>query len=124
MVLLAEAGEATQFDSIVAELQRLLPAKLIELGLSIDAKSWADVNHREPGIARLAAYVCSIALVLQNAAGHDVKFHDFLQDQALDSDEWRYRFIFQHDDIPSGEQAADLAMRLVSELCPELHWQP
>ncbi|MEJ8569175.1 Mur ligase family protein [Elongatibacter sediminis] len=124
MVLTAEAGEADQFDDIASGLQRALPARLAESGLVIDAGTWAEVGERETGIARLAGYVCSIALALQNAAGHDLKFHDFVQDQAPGSDEWRYRFIFQHDDIASGEQAGDLAMRMVSELCPQLHWQP
>ncbi len=124
MVLRTEADEAARLESIAADLQRQLPAKLVELGLYMDARSWVDVNNRESPIARLAGYVCLLALALQNAAGHALKFHDFLQDQPPDSDEWRYRFIFQHDDIPSGDQAGDLAMRLVSELCPQLHWRP
>lgn len=124
MVLVAEAGEAARFDSIASELQQRLPAKLAELGLPADARSWADVTNRGSAIARLAGYVCRIALALQNAAGHALKFHDFMQDQPPGNDQWRYRFIFEHDDIPSGEQAADLAMHLVSEICPQLHWQP
>jgi UDP-N-acetylmuramyl tripeptide synthase len=123
LVLLAEAGETARFDSISTELQRLLPAKLAELGLSIDAGDWSAISDPDTGIARLAGYVCNIALALQNAAGHELRFHDFLQDQDPHSGEWRYRFLFQHDDIPCGEQAGDLAMRIVSEICPQLHWQ-
>jgi UDP-N-acetylmuramyl pentapeptide synthase len=123
MVLLADADEASQFETIAHELQQRLPAKLAELGLAILTAGSSGAGHNNSGIAGIAAAACSVALALQNAAGHDLGFHDFLQDQDPASGEWRYRFIFQHDDIPSGEQAGDLAMRILSEACPGLRWQ-
>jgi hypothetical protein len=114
MVLLAEADEIEQFDCIAKELQQGLPARLDALGLSGAAIDWSSVDHHSSPVARIAGYVCQLALALQNAAGHALSFHRFLQDLAPDGSTWRYRFIFQHDDIPGGEQAGDLAMRIVS----------
>ncbi len=123
MVLQAEASEASQFDEISRLLQLQLPAKLSTLGINLDAQVWAEIEQGRTAIARLAAYVCHLALALQNAAGHALQFEDFLQDQDPATQQARYRLIFQHDDIPSGEQAGDLAMRILAEVCPQLHWQ-
>jgi len=123
MVLQAEGSEADQFDEMSRLLQQQLPARLTALGLHFDTHIWAQTEQRQTAIARLAGYVCHMALALQNAAGHALYFEDFLQDQEPATGQPRYRLVFQHDDIPSGEQAGDLAMRIVAEICPQLHWQ-
>lgn len=123
MVLLAEGDEANQFESMVARLQQLLPARLAALGLSLDDTAWELIADGDSAITRLAATVCSLALALQNAAAHDLYFHDFLQDSDPHSGQSRYRFIFEHDDIPTGEQAGDLAWCIAAEICPELQWK-
>src|SRR5690606_24803840 len=105
MVLRAGADEEQQFDAIAAALQQDLPARLEALGLVVPANEWAELGRRTDSVARISGYVCRTALALQQLAGHDLHFHDFLQDQAPADGSWRYRFIFQHDDIPSGEQA-------------------
>jgi UDP-N-acetylmuramyl tripeptide synthase len=123
MVLRAEAGEEQQFDNIAATLQQDLPARLQALGLAVPANEWAELDQRTGSAARIGGYVCRTALALQQLAGHDLQFHDFLQDQAPADGSWRYRFIFQHDDIPSGEQAGDLALCIASSVCTKLRWQ-
>lgn len=123
MVLLAEADEESHFEQMAAELQRSLPQKLAELKLAVDHRLWAQVRQRATAIAQLAGHVCNIALALQNAAGHKLEFEGFLQDQDPQTNRTRYRLMFQHDDVPGGEQAGDLAMCIASELCPRLHWQ-
>lgn len=124
MVLQAEGVEASQVDEITGQLQQHLPAGLKALGLRIDTPIWVALEQRPSAIERLAAYACHLALALQNAAGHKLHFEDFLQDQDPATGQPRYRFIFEHDDIPCGEQAGDLAMRIIAEICPLLNWQP
>jgi UDP-N-acetylmuramyl tripeptide synthase len=123
MVLLAEGQEAGDFGAIVQQLSERLPARLASLGVMLDDRAWQSIAECDRTIGGLAVIVCNLALALQNTAGHDLHFHDFLQDGDPRSGEMRYRFIFEHDDIPTGEQAGDLAWRIIADLCPQLHWQ-
>ncbi len=123
MVLLADGAEASQFGVMAAQLQQQLPARLASLGLSLDDTAWESIAACDSAISGLATTVCSLALALQKAAGHDLYFQDFLQDDDPHDGQPRYRFIFEHDDIPTGEQAGDLAMCIAAEICTQLHWQ-
>lgn len=123
MVLQAEAGEKELLESVAHQLELNLPGKLSELDVPFDATSGPATANSVSPEARVASYICHTALLLQNAAGHRLEFEDFLADTDPISGETRYRLVFQHDDIPTGEQAGDLAMLIVTEICPELRWE-
>jgi UDP-N-acetylmuramyl tripeptide synthase len=123
MVLQAEPGEKDLLASVAHQLASKLPEMFNGLGLPPDPGKWAGIASRENPEARFAGYVCHTALLLQNAAGHRLEFEDFLADTEPASGETRYRLVFQHDDIPTGEQAGDLALLMVTRVCPEIRWK-
>ncbi len=123
MVLETEGNESDRMIAIVDQLKdRLLP-KLVSLGLEPDLRRWRTIPDRTDAMARLAGFFCLTALALQCKSGHKVQYEDFLEDKDPGKIQSRLRFIFEHDDAFTGRQAGDLAMRLLSDTCPELHWQ-
>jgi UDP-N-acetylmuramate-alanine ligase len=123
MVLETEGNESDRMIAIVDQLKdRLLP-KLVSLGLEPDLRRWRTIPDRTEAMARLAGFFCLTALALQCKTGHKVQYEDFLEDKDPGKIQSRLRFIFEHDDAFTGRLAGDLAMRLLSDTCPELHWQ-
>jgi len=122
MAMQAEGNESERMPAIVDQLETHLLPRLASLGLEPDLQRWRAVSDRSEAMARLAGFVCLTALTLQHKAGHLVQFEDFLEDKDPINDQRRLRFIFEHDDPSTGKLAGDLAMRVLSETCPELHW--
>lgn len=123
MVLQAEGNEPERMTAIVDQLQDHLLPRLTSLGLEPDLRRWRTILDRADAMARLAGFACMTALALQRKAGHVVQFEDFLEGRDSITGQHRLRFIFEHDDPCTGELAGDLAMRILSETCPELQWQ-
>ena len=123
MVLQPEGNEPDRMTAIVDQLQVHLLPRLNILGLEPDTQHWRTIQDRPGAMARLAGYACMTALTLQCKAGHIVQFEDFLEDTGPLPGQHCLRFIFEHDDPSTGKLAGDLAMRILSESCPELQWQ-
>jgi UDP-N-acetylmuramyl tripeptide synthase len=123
MVLQTEGDEAGHMTAIVDKLQDRLLSRLTSLGLEPDPQRWRTIPERTDVMARLAGFVSLTALALQRKAGLTVQFEDFLEDRGPITHPLRLRIIFEHDDPDTGKLAGDLAMRILSETCPELQWQ-
>jgi UDP-N-acetylmuramyl tripeptide synthase len=79
------------------------------------------VTGAEPeSIQLLAGLIAETAVALQRLAGHRVAFSGALRPQ----DATHCRLLFEYEHSTTGEEAGELAIRLVAETLPHLTWEP
>jgi UDP-N-acetylmuramyl tripeptide synthase len=112
-------GMANLLDTLLAEL----PVRLESLGLEPDWDAWCEIAELDTGPRQLLLMTGFIALTLQTAGGHVVDFNDAIVEVAPDGTP-RWRALWEHDEVDVGDQAGDLALRIMAEPCQELAWDP
>ncbi len=117
-------GEQEAFRLAAANGLRALYARLDDLGCKLPADRAPGGHEMTPGDrgAQLEAVRClaEIALAMQQAGGHRVAFRTVLPGSSAN----QYRLIYEYEHAGVGEDAGDLALRVLCESIPGLEWEP
>ncbi len=108
------SGEQDIFALAAANGLPALRNTLRELACEISA-----VPNDENAAHAVARWVVEIALAMQRAAGHRVAFSAVLPGSNTD----QARLIYEYEHAEVGEEAGELAMRVLSEAVPGLQWE-
>jgi UDP-N-acetylmuramyl tripeptide synthase len=101
-------------------LKKNLVTLLADCGLDPSrATSFFEHVHDDP-VLNLGELFCGTAILLQNTAGHRVRFTRVLKGHG----ESHYRFIYEREESDTGEKAGDLAFIMLKSLVPGLEWTP
>jgi UDP-N-acetylmuramyl tripeptide synthase len=115
-----EVAETVAIRQRRKSLATLLSDSLRTIGVRHSSRELLHADTSEPTVGEFAHWVAVTAILLQQATGHAVS--ETLVIPSEKAEEQRVWFEAEHSDV--GRQAARLALRLVSDLIPELDVSP
>jgi UDP-N-acetylmuramyl tripeptide synthase len=115
-----EEDEITALSTSLGELHQAIRSHLRMLGSAIDETFFpAHAIPGEPANAFAWMYAVT-AISLQRSAGHDVSLIVVPErDNPAQS-----HAVFEHEEVEVGGYAGELALCVLTELCPDLDWRP
>lgn len=117
------AGEQEAFGLAAANGLQAVRATLSDLGCSVPVAGTPQGHNTIAGnrnaVFAAAQCVAGIALAMQQAGGHRVAFSTVLPGSNAD----QYRLIYEYEHAGIGEDAGELALRVLSASIPGMEWE-